>query len=403
MFTGSLRNRKYKGSGLFYKLVFLYCLVGFSLAACQPPTATTIPITQIGAGEGQLNIISWPGYHERGENDHRYDWISGFEAETGCKVSVDVVSTSDEMVSLMNRGGYDLVTASGDASTRLISSGKVQAINTALIPSWDSLDPRLKDSPVLTMNSIHYGVPFQWGENVLMYNTEVFDGAPSSWDIVFEENMLPDGQTNKGRVQAYESPIYIADAALYLKYQRPELGISDPYELTREQFSAVIDLLRKQRVLVNRYWQDAFVQVDDFESKKAAISGSWPFQVKELKRAGQPIASSIPVEGVTGRMDSLMLDAHAPHPNCAYLWLEHSLDPKVQGDIAAWAGSNPSVPEGCQASELLGASGCEANGYNHLDRIFFWKTPDVNCENGTKACVPYSDWVTAYISIIGGQ
>jgi putative spermidine/putrescine transport system substrate-binding protein len=195
------------------------------------------------------------------------------------------------------------------------SSGKVQAINTALIPSWDSLDPRLKDSPVLTMNSIHYGVPFQWGENVLMYNTEVFDGAPASWDIVFEENMLPDGQTNKGRVQAYESPIYIADAALYLKYQRPELGISDPYELTREQFSAVIDLLRKQRVLVNRYWQDAFVQVDDFESKKAAISGSWPFQVKELKRAGQPIASSIPVEGVTGRMDSLMLDAHAPHPN----------------------------------------------------------------------------------------
>ena len=47
-----------------------------------------------------------------------YDWVTGFEKETGCKVNVKTAATSDEMVTLMNQGGFDLVTASGDASLR---------------------------------------------------------------------------------------------------------------------------------------------------------------------------------------------------------------------------------------------------------------------------------------------
>ena len=78
------------------------------------------PLKALGAGEGQLDIIAWPGYIERGESDKAYDWVTGFEKQTGCKVNVKSAATSDEMVSLMAKGGYDLVTASGDASLRLI-------------------------------------------------------------------------------------------------------------------------------------------------------------------------------------------------------------------------------------------------------------------------------------------
>ncbi len=191
-------------------------------------------ITEVGEGEGEVSIISWAGYIERGETDPAYDWVTQFESDTGCTVTNKTANTSDEMVALMQEGGgqYDLVTASGDASLRLIESGTVQPVNLDLIESYDTVDPNLKDAPWFTVDTDgdgtteHYGVPYQWGYNVLMYNDAIFKGeAPTSWSVVFEETTLPDGKSNKGRVQAYDGAIYIADAAVYLRAHNPELGI----------------------------------------------------------------------------------------------------------------------------------------------------------------------------------
>ena len=146
---------------------------------------------EIGAGEGQVNIIAWPGYIERGETDKNFDWVTEFEKETGCKVNVKTAATSDEMVALMNEGGFDLVTASGDASLRLIAGKRVQPVNIELIQSWKTVDERLQDAPWHTVDGVHYGAPYQWGPNVLMYNTNVFKEAPKSWNVVFEEMTLP--------------------------------------------------------------------------------------------------------------------------------------------------------------------------------------------------------------------
>ena len=157
---------------------------------------------------------------------------------------------------------------------------------------------------------------------------------------------LPDGKSNKGRVQAYDGPIHVADAANYLMAHKPELGIKDPYELNEEQYKAALDLLRQQRTLVGRYWHDAMIQIDDFKNEGVVASGSWPFQVNLLAAEKQPVASTIPEEGATGWADTTMLHADAANPNCAYMWMEHSLSPKVQGDLAAWFGSVP-VGAGC--------------------------------------------------------
>lgn len=372
-------------------------------------------ITELGEGEGQVNIIAWAGYIEDGSTDPNYDWVTRFEAGTGCQVNVKVANTSDEMVALMQEGAgqFDLVTASGDASLRLVEGGTVQEVNIDLIPSWDTIDPRLQEAPWHTVDTDgdgkleHYGVPYQWGSNVLMYNTEVFgDQPPTSWNVVFEEMTLPDGKSNKGRVQAYDGAIYIADAALYLRAHRPELGITDPYALTREQFEAALDLLRQQRELVGRYWHDAFVQMEDFTNREAVVSSSWPFQVNYLKYfEEQPIDSVIPEEGATGWADTTMMHAEAPHPNCAYRWLEWSLNPKLQGDLAAWFGSVPVVPSACEGNELLGPDGCKINGIENFDRIEFWKTPSSDCFDDDPAteCVPYHEWVTNMVAVIGGR
>ncbi|MGF1591732.1 MAG: ABC transporter substrate-binding protein [Kiloniellaceae bacterium] len=358
--------------------------------------------TEIGAGEGVVDIVAWPGYIERGATDAAFDWVTDFEARTGCQVRVKTAGTSDEMVALMNEGGFDLVTASGDASLRLISGKRVQPINTALVPSWSKVDPRLQDARWHTVDGVHYGVPYQWGSNVLMYNTDVFKEAPTSWKVVFEETMLPDGKSNKGRVQAFDGPIYIADAALYLMAHKPELGIKDPYELNEDQYKAALDLLRGQRALVSRYWHDAFIQIDDFNNEGVAASSSWPFQVNLLVADKKPIASVVPSEGATGWADTTMMHVDAPHPNCAYMWLEHSINPKLQGDLAAWFGSVPVVLDACKGNALLGDAGCETNGLGDFERIRFWRTPVTQCETqGT--CVPYYRWVTDYIAVLGGR
>jgi putative spermidine/putrescine transport system substrate-binding protein len=355
----------------------------------------------LGAGEGQVSIIAWAGYIERGETDPGYDWVTAFEAASGCKVSVKTAATSDEMVALMNEGGFDLVTASGDASLRLIAGKRVQPINTALIPSWSTIDERLQNAPWHTVDGTHYGTPYVWGANVLMYNTDVFPTPPDSWNVVFEEMNLPDGKSNKGRVQAYDGPIYVADAALYLMSSKPELGITDPYALNEDQYKAALDLLRVQRTLVGRYWHDAFIQMDDFTNEGVVASGSWPFQVNVLAAGGAKVGSTFPKEGITGWADTTMLHADSPNPNCAYMWMEHSLSPKVQGDVSAWFGTVPSVPAACKGNELLTDTGCSTNGYDNFEKIRFWRTPTAKCATGE--CVPYYRWVSDYVGVIGGR
>jgi putative spermidine/putrescine transport system substrate-binding protein len=358
----------------WFYVVSLVALVSLVLSACGAVAATQEPaaggpLQSIGEGEGEVSIISWAGYIERGATDPAYDWVTQFEEETQCTVTNKIAATSDEMVALMNEGGFDLVTASGDASNRLIAGGRVQEINIDLIPSYSEIDPRLQNAPWHTVDTDgdgtaeHYGVPYSSGQNILMYNTEVFgDQPPTSWNVVFEEMTLPDGESNAGRIQAYDGPIYVADAALYLKHHNPELGV--------------------------------------------AASGSWPFQANLLKGGGAPIEKVVPVEGATGWADSTMLHVDAPHPNCAYKWMEWSLNPKVQGDLAAWFQNIPVRLDACEGNELLGPDGCKNNGLDNFDKIVWWRTPTADCGDGPggqEDCVPYHEWVTNYVAVIGGR
>lgn len=359
--------------------------------------------TKLGKAEGQVDIVAWPGYIERGETDPNFDWVTTFEKNSGCKVNVKTANTSDEMVALMNEGGFDLVTASGDASLRLVAGKRVQPVNVKLVPSWNTVDKRLQNAPWHTVNGVHYGVPYMWGPNVLMYDTRAFKQAPTSWSVVFEETTLADGKPNKGRVQAYDGPIHVADAANYLMYHRKDLGIKNPYELNEDQYKASLDLLRQQRKLVSRYWHDAFIQMDDFKNEGVVASGSWPFQVNILQSEKHPVASTIPQEGATGWADTTMLHADASHPNCAYMWMEHTLASNLQSDLSVWFGANPSVPAACTDGRgMQNAAGCTANGLDDFAKIRFWTTPVSKCKT-QDSCVPYYRWVSDYIGVIGGR
>ncbi|HYJ75138.1 MAG TPA: extracellular solute-binding protein, partial [Kineosporiaceae bacterium] len=198
-----------------------------------PPAASAQ--ASVGTGEGEVDLVSWAGYVMDGSKSGDPDWVTPFTKATGCKVNNKVAGSSDEMVTLMKSGQYDGVSASGDATLRLIYGGVVAPVNTSLVPNYATVSPFLKNRPWNSVGGQMYGIPHGWGANVLMWNKGVVTQAPDSWGVVFDAN-----SPYKGKVTAYDSPIYIADAALYLMKTKPALGIKNPYALDTEQLDAAV-------------------------------------------------------------------------------------------------------------------------------------------------------------------
>lgn len=357
------------------------------------------PATSIGEGEGQLNLIAWPGYAEDGSNDPKVDWVNPFTKETGCKVNIKIGNTSDEMVQLMRTGQYDGVSASGDATLRLIYAGDVAPVNTALVPNYATIAPFLKDKAWNSVDGQMYGIPHGWGANLLMYNSDVVKGAPDSWGAVF-----PGAPEYKGKLTAYDSPIYIADAALYLSKTKPELGIKNPYALTEEQLNASVDLLKAQRANIGEYWSDYTKAVQAFESGTSVIGTSWQVIANMIKSDNKvKIATVLPKEGSTGWSDTWMLASKAAHPNCMYKWMDYIVSPKVNAQVAEYFGEAPAQTKACElTSDKEFCNTYHATDAAYADKISYWTTPQKKCVDGSgDNCTAYSEWVDKWQQIKG--
>nr|BFD81596.1 ABC transporter substrate-binding protein [Streptomyces sp. Xyl84] len=353
----------------------------------------------LGRTEGQVDLIAWAGYVEDGSNDPKADWVSGFERQTGCQVRSKVAASSDEMVKLMKTGQYDAVSASGDASLRLIASGDAAPVNTALVPNYSGIFPDLKMQPWNSVKGKAYGIPHGRGANLLMYNTDKVKPAPTSWSAVFDG-----AAAYKGHVTAYDSPIYIADAALYLKATRPELKIKDPYALDRKQFDAAVALLKKQNSSVGEYWGDYLKEVSAFKSGDSVIGTTWQVIANLAASEGARVKAFVPEEGSTGWSDTWMVSAKAEHPNCAYKWLDWIVSPKVNAQVAEYFGEAPANAAACQHTSDHGfCTTYHAADTGYWKRIAFWNTPIEQCLDGRTdvKCVPYAQWVRAWTEIKG--
>ena len=376
--------------------------------------------TKIGEPEGALELIAWAGYVEDGtsEGGEDFDWVTPFEDATGCQVNVTYGDTSDEMVTLMRQGGgtvYDGVSASGDASVRLIAGGDVGAIDTSLFPQFANVIGPLQ--PEGGTNNRHYvidgnvyGTPYMYGPNFLMYNTDKVSPAPTSWDVTFESD-----SPYAGSITVYDSPIYIADAAMYLMAHNPDLGITDPYELSQEQFDAAVDLLKTQADMVVRPWALYTDEIDGFVDGSMLVGTAWPINLS-LAELDAPVDAVIPSEGVTGWADTWMISANAPHPNCMLKWMDWTMQPDVQAEVAVWYGAAGSNTLSCDATRDLlvkfygkGADAAvdtvrygNCGNVDFLDSIHLWKTPLPQCgDDRGDTCIDYSEWTQAWTEIRG--
>ncbi|WSJ76435.1 ABC transporter substrate-binding protein [Amycolatopsis sp. NBC_01307] len=353
----------------------------------------------LGQPEGQLNVLAWPGYAENGSNDPKINWVTPFEQQTGCKVNVKPFGTSDEAVTLMKTGQYDVVSASGDASLRLVASGDVEPVNTALVPNYADVQPFLKDKSWNSVAGVAYGIPHGWGANLLTWRTDKVTPAPSSWSVMFDAN-----SPYKGKVIAYDSPIYIADAALYLMAHQPDLGIKNPYALDDKQFAAAVDLLKQQRPLVSEYWSDYLKESQALKNGDAVVGTAWQVTVNLTKGEGAPLESAVPSEGATGWSDTWMVAAKSAHKTCAYKWLDYIVSPKVNAQVAEYFGEAPANTKAC--AEMTDKTLCDtyhASDSAYASKIAYWTTPIPQCLDGRTdvKCKDYGEWTKAWTEIKG--
>ncbi|HEY7045785.1 MAG TPA: ABC transporter substrate-binding protein [Jatrophihabitantaceae bacterium] len=355
--------------------------------------------TSMGAGEGQLNIIAWAGYAENGENNPKLNWVGPFEQQTGCKTNVKIGNTSDEMVQLMKTGQYDGVSASGDATLRLIYGGDVAPVNTDLVPNYRTISSFLKQGSWNSVDRQMYGIPHGWGANLLMWNPSKVTPAPDSWSAVFDK-----AGAYKGKVTAYDSPIYIADAALYLMKTQPSLGITDPYSLTSKQLDASVDLLKKQNADVGEYWSDYTKEVQAFETGTSVVGTTWQVIANTINGDGKAkVETVLPKEGATGWSDTWMISSKAKHPNCMYKWMNYIVSPKVNAEVAESFGEAPAQTLACaQTTDKTFCDTYHALDSHYAASIHYWTTPQTQCVDGKgDNCTDYSQWVDKWQQIKG--
>jgi putative spermidine/putrescine transport system substrate-binding protein len=352
----------------------------------------------LGKGEGQVNLIAWAGYVEDGSTDKTADWVTPFEKKTGCQVNTKIGNSSDEMVTLMRTGNYDAVSASGDATLRLIAAGDVAPVNTDLIPNYADVYDGLKEKPHNSVDGQMYGVPHGRGANLLMWRTDKVKPAPTSWGVVFDAN-----SPYTGKVTAYDSPIYIADAALYLMKTKPDLGIENPYELDDKQFQAAIDLLKTQRKIIGEYWVDATKEINAFKSADLVLGTTWQYQANVLGADKVKVQTTLPEEGSTGWSDTWMVSSKAKHPNCAYMWLDWIISPKANAQVAEWFGEAPSNAKSCAlTADKNHCKTFHADDEDYFSKVWYWTTPQKNCgDDRGSVCKDYSEWVQAWTEVKG--
>jgi putative spermidine/putrescine transport system substrate-binding protein len=383
-----------------FAIVVAACSTGGGSAA---PSGPALP-TAVGDGEGQVKVLAWPGYVEDGTTSPDVDWISSFETETGCQVTVQTFGTSDEAFTLFqtNPEEYDVISASGDASLRLVAGGFVQPVNVDIIPSYAEIFEDLKNKDYNTVDGVHYGVPHGRGANVLMWRTDSVTTAPTSWAELFDP-----ASPYAGKFSVYDAPIYIADAAVVLMKSRPELGIKNPYSLDETQFQAAIDLLTAQKPAVGEYWGDYTKQISSFQNGNTVLGTTWQVIANVLQGSDPPVPVEVtkPIEGATGWSDTWMINSKTKSINCSYKFVNHITSAPINIQIAEYFGEAPGNSKSCALA--VNPDHCaiyHAEETAYWTDVWYWTTPVADCLDGRTdvKCKDFAAWVEAWTAIRSG-
>ena len=187
---------------------------------------------------------------------------------------------------------------------------------------------------------------------------------------------------------------------------KPDLGITNPYQLNETQFTAAIALLEQQRENGALYWGTYSDQIASYAAEDVVVGTSWQFMVNLMQAEGSPIEGVLPEEGSTGWSDTWMIASKAKNPNCMYMWMDHMASAEANGQATVWFGEAPTSQAACDYAETISPGHCElthATDEAFYSKIWYWSTPQADCADtdSATACKDQDAWVAAWTALRG--
>jgi spermidine/putrescine-binding protein len=317
-------------------------------AGCGPKTET-------------LSLLVWEGYADP-------SFVKAFEDAHHCKVVASYMGSSDELVAKLrggSAGNYDVISPSSDVATSIVKAGLAAPLDLSKIPAYPQLSARLRESPLVKANGQTYGVPFVWGPNPLLYDTNAFPKAPESWSDLWNPKL-------KNKVSPWDELSSIYMAAQVLGYDKPDPN--QLYNLSDEQLEAVKKKLIELKPNVRKYWTTGGELTQLFQAHEVTIAMGWPLMSVELRKLNYPIGETIPKENTTGWIDHLMITAASSHKELAQAFLEYMVEPQTQKlvtDVTHYTPANPATAQLLTPDEVKSLHLDDPDAY--MKRIYFWQ------------------------------
>jgi spermidine/putrescine-binding protein len=317
-------------------------------AGCGPKTET-------------LSLLVWEGYADP-------SFLKAFEDAHHCKVVASYMGSSDELVAKLrggSAGNYDVISPSSDVATSIVKAGLAAPLDLSKIPAYPQLSARLRESPLVKANGQTYGVPFVWGPNPLLYDTNAFPKAPESWSDLWNPKL-------KGKISLWDELSSVYMAAQVLGYDKPDPN--QLYNLSDEQLEAVKKKLIELKPNVRKYWTTGGELTNLFQNHEITIAMGWPLMTTQLRKLNYPIGETIPKENTTGWIDHLMITAASSHKELAQAFLEYMVEPQTQKlvtDVTHYTPANPATAQLLTPDEVKSLHLDDPDAY--MKRIYFWQ------------------------------
>jgi spermidine/putrescine-binding protein len=270
---------------------------------------------ELGPVEEALHLYNWSDYIAP-------EIIPAFEREFGVRVRYDTYESSEELVAKLQAGaaGYDLVVPTTYAVTALVESGLLAPLSPAYLGNLGNLAPVFRGMPHDPGNV--YTVPWLWGMTGIAWRRDLIATAPASWGVFLDPAL-------RGKTTMLDDLRDVIGA--FLRLRGHSINSVDPGELeaARQDAVAAKSLLKaylsapvKGQLIAGDVW----------------LAQMWNGDAAQAAREEPAIAWTLPAEGSTLWLDSLVVPRTAPHPRAAHEFINYTLRPPVAAAIAAATG-----------------------------------------------------------------
>ena len=279
------------------------------------------------ADNGEVNVYNWGEYIDE-------EVLEQFEDETGIKVNYTTYSDNESMYSTLKNGAaqYDVIIPSDYMISRLISEDGLEKLNFDNIPNYANIDDAYKNMEYDPQNE--YSVPYMWGVVGVVYNKTMLDYTPTSWDVLWDENL-------SGQILMFDNS---RDAlAIALEKLGYSLNTTDEGELKEAK-----ELQVEQKPLVQAYVMDQIF--DKMEAGEAAVGPYYAGDAVTMMEENPDLDFFFPEEGSNYYVDAMCIPKGASNKDNAEAFINFMCDPEIMAANAEYI--HYSTPSSA-AKELL--------------------------------------------------